>query len=65
MSADEFYEVLDARFARLFNGSGRVHKLFGGCQWAEGPAWFGAGRYLVWSLGEWPGLRQDADHAPN
>ncbi|TIN24883.1 MAG: SMP-30/gluconolactonase/LRE family protein, partial [Mesorhizobium sp.] len=22
---------------------------FTGCQWAEGPAWFAAGRYVVWS----------------
>jgi gluconolactonase len=47
--SDTFYEILDPRFARLFNGSGRVHQLFTGCQWAEGPAWFGAGRYLIWS----------------
>ena len=26
-----------------------MHQLFTGCQWAEGPAWFGGGRYLVWS----------------
>jgi gluconolactonase len=45
----ETYEVLDPRFNRLFNGSAQVHKLFTGCQWAEGPAWFAAGRYLVWS----------------
>ena len=45
----ETYEVLDPRFNRLFNGSAHVHKLFTGCQWAEGPAWFAAGRYLVWS----------------
>jgi gluconolactonase len=43
------YELLDPRFRRLTAGSAHVHKLFTGCQWAEGPAWFGAGRYLVWS----------------
>ncbi|MBL8583511.1 MAG: SMP-30/gluconolactonase/LRE family protein [Rhizobiaceae bacterium] len=43
------YEVLDQRFARLFNGSASVEKLFTGCRWAEGPAWFAAGRYVVWS----------------
>ena len=26
-----------------------VEKLYTGCRWAEGPAWFAAGRYLVWS----------------
>ncbi len=43
------YEILDRRFARLFNGSAHVEKLFTGCRWAEGPAWFPAGRYVVWS----------------
>ncbi len=44
-----FYEKLDPRFARLFNGSTHVDRLYTGCRWAEGPAWFAAGRYLVWS----------------
>jgi gluconolactonase len=26
-----------------------VERLHTGCRWAEGPAWFAAGRYLVWS----------------
>ena len=26
-----------------------LEKLYTGCRWAEGPAWFAAGRYLVWS----------------
>jgi gluconolactonase len=43
------YEVLDKRFARLFNGTGKVERLYTGCRWAEGPAWFAAGRYLIWS----------------
>ena len=45
----ETYEVLDPRFARLFNGSAKLERLFTGCRWAEGPAWFAAGRYVVWS----------------
>ncbi|TKT74635.1 SMP-30/gluconolactonase/LRE family protein [Aquamicrobium sp. LC103] len=43
------YEILDSRFARLVNSTAKVEQLFTGCRWAEGPAWFGAGRYLVWS----------------
>ena len=43
------YEILDPRFSRLFNGTAQVEKLFTGCRWAEGPAYFAAGRYLVWS----------------
>lgn len=49
MATADFYEVLDPRFARLFNSSAQVEKLFTGCRWAEGPAYFAAGRYLVWS----------------
>ena len=49
MAASDFYEVLDPRFGRLFNGNARVNKLYTGCRWAEGPAYFAAGRYLVWS----------------
>jgi gluconolactonase len=43
------YEVLDERFARLPCMTARVHKLYDQCHWAEGPAYFPAGRYLVWS----------------
>jgi gluconolactonase len=41
--------VLDDRFNRLHIGSARLEKLAEGCRWAEGPAYFPAGRYLVWS----------------
>ncbi len=43
------YEILDPRFKKLVNGNASVRQLYTGCQWAEGPAWFAAGRYLVWS----------------
>ncbi|MBO1076881.1 SMP-30/gluconolactonase/LRE family protein [Roseomonas marmotae] len=48
MSASD-YEVLDERFARLPNMTAHVHRLYDRCHWAEGPAYFPAGRYLVWS----------------
>jgi gluconolactonase len=41
--------VLDDRFQHLFKGSARLEKLAEGCRWAEGPAYFPAGRYLIWS----------------
>jgi gluconolactonase len=41
--------VLDERFRRLVNPNARLEKLAGGFRWAEGPAYFPAGRYLVWS----------------
>jgi gluconolactonase len=41
------FEVLDERFGVI--QSARVERLYEGCRWAEGPAWFPAGRHLVWS----------------
>jgi sugar lactone lactonase YvrE len=41
-------EVLDERF-RPCDGDAWTQRLFTGCRWAEGPAYFPAGRYLVFS----------------
>jgi gluconolactonase len=41
--------VLDARFRSLIIGHAKLEKLWTGCRWAEGPAYFPAGKYLVWS----------------
>jgi len=49
MKVSECCELLDERHARLFIPTARLDKLYEGCRWAEGPAWFPAGRYLVWS----------------
>ena len=43
------YDVLDERFNACFNQNARLEHLYEGCRWAEGPAYFPAGRYLVWS----------------
>src|SRR6188768_584497 len=43
------FEAIDPRFRRLALPYIHVEKLYTGCRWAEGPAWFAAGRYLVWS----------------
>ena len=43
------FEVLDPRFRTLVFPNVHVETLYTGCRWAEGPAWFAAGRYLVWS----------------
>lgn len=43
------YDILDARFRPLVKASARLDTLHEGCRWAEGPAYFPAGRYLVWS----------------
>lgn len=41
--------VLDDRFSRYRIGNTPVERLHHGTLWAEGPAWNGVGRYLVWS----------------
>jgi gluconolactonase len=43
------FEIIDPGFRRLALPYVHVEKLYTGCRWAEGPAWFAAGRYLVWS----------------
>lgn len=43
------YEVLHTEFNSCHVGHARVERLWTGSRWAEGPAWFAAGRYLVWS----------------
>ncbi|RSN43591.1 gluconolactonase [Amycolatopsis sp. WAC 04197] len=42
------FEMLDERFARV-NGDEWMQRLHTGCRWTEGPAYFPAGRYLVFS----------------
>ena len=47
---DPAIQTLDPRFDRIkppFNAA--VERLTGGLRWAEGPAWFGDGRYLLCS----------------
>ncbi len=41
--------VLDPRFAKYKIGNTPIQRLHMGTLWAEGPAWNGVGRYLVWS----------------
>ncbi|MGW2155526.1 SMP-30/gluconolactonase/LRE family protein [Nonomuraea sp. NPDC001699] len=42
------FEALDERFAGI-GGDDRLERLHAGTRWAEGPVYFPAGRYLVWS----------------
>jgi gluconolactonase len=46
---DPAVQILDESFAkyRLFNAA--VERLATGFRWAEGPVWFGDGRYVLWS----------------
>ena len=42
-------EALERSFTECFIGHARIERLWTGARWSEGPAWFAAGRYLVWS----------------
>jgi gluconolactonase len=42
------FEVLDERFGSC-GGDQWIRRLYTGCRWTEGPAYFAAGRYLVFS----------------
>jgi gluconolactonase len=46
---DPAVEVFDPRFARYKVNNAAVERLYTGTRWAEGPVWFGDGRYLVFS----------------
>jgi gluconolactonase len=41
--------ALDPRFNRYIIGNTPIRRLHTGTLWAEGPAWNGVGRYLLWS----------------
>jgi len=46
---DPAIEILDPSFAKYRIAASSIERLATGMRWCEGPAWFGAGRYLVWS----------------
>jgi gluconolactonase len=43
------FEVLDPRFGKLIIRHAKLERLWTGARWVEGPAYFPAGRYLVFS----------------
>lgn len=49
MTMNPCYEVLDERFRACVNRTAHLEKLWTGARWTEGPAYFPAGRYLVFS----------------
>jgi gluconolactonase len=46
---DPAVEIVDPRFAKYRVGNAAVERLYTGTRWAEGPVWFGDGRYLLFS----------------
>lgn len=43
------FETLEPEFGACFVGHARVERLWTGARWSEGPVWFAAGRFLLWS----------------
>jgi len=46
---DPAVESLDPRFNQYRQGNAAVERLWTGARWAEGPVWFGDGRFLLFS----------------
>ena len=46
---DAAVDVVDPSFAKHRINNAAVERLATGFRWAEGPVWFGDGRYLLWS----------------
>src|SRR5215472_2033886 len=46
---DTAIEAVDPRFGKYVVGNAAVERLWTGSRWAEGPVWFGDGRYLIFS----------------
>jgi len=43
------YNIIEHRFRDCIRTSAKIERLYDGCRWAEGPAWFPAHRCLIWS----------------
>jgi SMP-30/Gluconolactonase/LRE-like region len=46
---DPAIQILDPSFAKYRLNNAGVERIATGMRWAEGPVWFGDGRYLLWS----------------
>lgn len=46
---DPAVETVDPSFGKYVIGNAAVERLYTGARWAEGPVWFGDGRYLLFS----------------
>lgn len=46
---DPAIESVDPRFAKYVVGNAAVERLYSGARWAEGPVWYGDGRYVLFS----------------
>ena len=46
---DPLIRIIDPSFGKYRLGLAKVEKIASGMRWAEGPVWFGDGRFLLWS----------------
>ena len=46
---DPLVKILDPSFTKYRVNLAKVERIATGMRWAEGPVWFGDGRYLLWS----------------
>jgi gluconolactonase len=46
---DPRIQIIDPSFAPYRIASAKVERIASGMRWAEGPVWFGDGRFLLWS----------------
>src|SRR5262249_37630635 len=46
---DPLVKVIDPSFAKYRVNLAKVERIATGMRWAEGPVWFGDGRFLLWS----------------
>jgi gluconolactonase len=46
---DPAVEIVDPRFGKYKVINAAIERLYTGTRWAEGPVWFGDGRYLLFS----------------
>ena len=46
---DPAIKIIDPSFAKYRIAQAKVERIASGLRWAEGPVWFGDGRFLLWS----------------
>jgi len=46
---DPSIKIIDKRFKKYFRFNAAVERFWTGARWAEGPVWFGDGRFLLFS----------------
>lgn len=46
---DPAVEVVEPEFEQYVQGGAALERIYTGARWAEGPVWYGDGRYLLWS----------------